>query len=173
PMPPPQPSPRGREPKLLAASRCPFPRLRGGRDGGRLALAVASPFPCSDAPTPPSPARGGGSQRSRAARSRPFPPLRGREPTRLRRKRPDSFPRLRGKAGMGATWLSPWHHRSRAPMPHPNPPPHAGRELEVGAWTVAALAFRDTRVGTLRGSGRLKRAPCRVVGGRGRSRPAK
>src|SRR5690606_17903364 len=96
--PPPNPPPHAGEGAKEAAPRFrPFPRLRGGRDGGRLALAVASPFPCSDAPTPPSPARGGGSQRSRAARSCPFPRLRGREPRRVSRNRPDSLPRLRGK----------------------------------------------------------------------------
>src|SRR5690606_13937061 len=74
------PRTRGREPKKPRRALLPLPTLAGegakavapqaprllpplageGRDGGHLALAVASPFPCSDAPPQPSPARGEG-----------------------------------------------------------------------------------------------------------------
>src|SRR5690606_14659255 len=72
-----QPSPRGREPKLLAASRCPFPRLRGTAGMGVAWSALRRPCPAAPMPPPqPPPARGGGSQRSRAALL-PLPPLAG------------------------------------------------------------------------------------------------
>src|SRR5690606_37393377 len=118
----------------------------GGRDGGRLALAVASPFPCSDAPTPTLPAgegaeavgrkplplpplagdgRGGGrlggawAALSGCPDAPPPPPprTRGRDPKKPRRAPPPPPPR--GGAAMGGAWPSRAH-------PRPRPPPARG-----------------------------------------------
>ena len=94
-----------------------LPPLAGeGRDGG---VVVASQLP----PPQPSPAGGGGSERV----SRCDKQLAGQF----------SFPRSRGKVGMGAS------SSSLAYCPHPSPPPQAGEG--VGRSSLCPLCFSARR----------------------------
>src|SRR5690606_11559961 len=132
--PPPNPPPHAGEGAKEAAPRFrPFPRLRGGRDGGRLALAVASPFPCSDAPPHPPRTRAREPKKPRRALL-PLPTLAGEGAKAVAPQAPRLLPPLAGEGRDGGhlalAVASPFPCSDAPPQPSP------ARGEGAGGWRV-------------------------------------
>src|SRR5690606_13629549 len=142
--PPPNPPPHAGEGAKEAAPRFrPFPRLRGGRDGGRLALAVASPFPCSDAPTPPSPHAGEGAKEAAPRAPAPSHACGGGSQGGCAASAPTPSPACGGRPGWG-----PPGSRRGITVPVLRCPTPTLPRTRGGSWRLARGRWPRSRFGT-------------------------
>src|SRR5690606_37393378 len=121
----------------------PFPRLRGGRDGGRLALAVASPFPCSDAPPPPSPHAGEGAKEAAARAPAPSHACGGGSQGGCAASAPTPSPACGGRPGWG-----PPGSRRGITVPVLRCPTPTLPRTRGGSWRLARGRWPRSRFGT-------------------------